>query len=177
MVRLEPVAPGHREAFLEMAREFRSGGDERFAGVLDDWDAYLAHTQAARQGRGLPPNRVQQTSFLAFHGERLIGGARLRHRRIELLERDGGNIGYEVRPSERRNGYGHGILAAALDEARRIGLGSVLLTAETGNLASLRTIERAGGVRAGTSVSHNNFRTMARYHIELGPLTRPTSGP
>jgi len=171
VLHLEAVEPRHRAAFEEMAREFRGHGDERFASVLEDWDAYLAATQRSRLGLDLPADRVQQTSFLAFSGSQLVGCVRLRHRRIEVLERDGGNIGYEVRPCARRQGYGRTILARVLEEAERIGLQRVLLTADTENLASIRIIEGAGGIRTGNSVSHHSFRAMARYHIELPRLT------
>lgn len=164
---LEAVEARHRDVFQEMAREFRAQGDERFADALDRWEAHLEGIARFAAGVDLPRDRVRQSSFLAFEGTRPIGGVRLRHHRIEVLERDGGNIGYEVRPSARRQGHSHGILALALEEARRIGLSHVLLTTHADNLASIRTIRGAGGTRIGTSVSHNDFRTMARFRIEL----------
>lgn len=173
---LEAVEASHREAFQEMAREFRAEGDERFAEVLDDWETHLQDVARFAQGTDLPAECMPQSSFLAFAGEELVGGIRVRHRCIEVLERDGGNIGYEVRPSARGRGHAHRILALALVEARRLGLPRVLLTAQTDNLASIRTIQRAGGRRVGTSVSHHSFRTMARFHIDLAPLAQEAPG-
>ncbi|HWO44907.1 MAG TPA: GNAT family N-acetyltransferase [Methylomirabilota bacterium] len=57
----------------------------------------------------------------------------------------GGHIGYDVRPSERRRGYGTRLLQMTLPEARRIGLTRVLITADDSNVASWRIIERNGG--------------------------------
>src|SRR5262245_16021702 len=165
--RLEPIGRAHSEALVEMAREFHAEGDPRLDPVLADIDAFFDRTQRFRLGQGLPEDRVQQTHYLLFAGPRLLGGARLRHRLIPPLLLDGGNIGYEIRKSERGKGYGTHILALMLAEARRIGLERVFLTAAHANVASRRTIERNGGVPAGESISPITGERMARYWIRL----------
>jgi len=80
---------------------------------------------------------------------------------------DGGNIGYEVRPSERRRSVGRELLRLTLDEARRIGLRRVLLTTEPTNLGSIGVILANGGVFTDTSISPNTGRKMNRYWVTL----------
>jgi predicted acetyltransferase len=57
----------------------------------------------------------------------------------------GGHIGYSIRPSRRRQGYGTKILALALAEAQRLGLQRVLITCNSDNLPSKKIIEHNGG--------------------------------
>jgi predicted acetyltransferase len=57
-----------------------------------------------------------------------------------------GHIGYDVRPSARRQGHATRMLAESLPLAAKLGLAEVLLTCDDDNVASRRTIERNGGV-------------------------------
>jgi predicted acetyltransferase len=150
-----------------MAEEFRREGDPRFELALDDLDAFFEHVERFAAGRNLPDDRVQQTHFLLFDRDRLVGSARLRHRLIPVLHLDGGNVGYEIRRAERGKGYGTTLLALVLAEACRIGLDRVLLTTERQNLPSIRVIEKNGGVPDGTSISPNTGEVMLRYWIEV----------
>jgi predicted acetyltransferase len=94
-----------------------------------------------------PENFVPTTYLWWIDGSAFLGRLSIRHRlapgRVGLRN---GHIGYEVRPSARRQGHAMAMLGAALPWARRIGLDSVLLTCDDDNLASRRTIERNGGV-------------------------------
>lgn len=58
----------------------------------------------------------------------------------------GGNIGYSVRPSERRKGYASEMLGLVLPFCRAFGESKVLVTCDKGNVASQRTIIKNGGV-------------------------------
>ena len=94
-----------------------------------------------------PENFVPTTALWWVDGPTFLGRLSIRHRlapgRMGLRN---GHIGYEVRPSARRQGHATAMLAAALPWARRIGLDRVLLTCDADNEASRRTIERNGGV-------------------------------
>lgn len=57
-----------------------------------------------------------------------------------------GNIGFGIRPSARRRGLATWALGRMLVEARGLGMDRVLVVCATDNVASARTIERAGGV-------------------------------
>lgn len=166
-LRLERLERRHEGALRAMAAEFRAEGDERFELLFADGGAFFAEADRFAAGRDLPEDRVPQTQFLLFAGSRLLGGARLRHRLIPVLEQDGGNVGYEIRPSERGNGYATALLALILDEARRLGLPRVLLTAALTNRASIRVIEKNGGVQDGTSLSPRTGEVMLRFWIRL----------
>jgi predicted acetyltransferase len=57
----------------------------------------------------------------------------------------GGHIGYSVRPGARRRGVATAALAQGLEIAAALGIDPVLVTCDTDNTASRRTIEGAGG--------------------------------
>ena len=59
---------------------------------------------------------------------------------------DGGHIGYSIRPSYRRRGYGHRILQLALEKCGDLGMERVLVTCDEDNAASRRIIEANGFV-------------------------------
>jgi predicted acetyltransferase len=64
----------------------------------------------------------------------------------EVLEKEGGHIGYDIRPSMRRKGYGTEILKLSLPIAKQIGLNRVMLTCDDNNIASWKIMEKNGAV-------------------------------
>jgi predicted acetyltransferase len=149
------------------AQEFADAGEPYVVLPENDPEAMLARIAMFEAGRDLPENRVRMSWFWLLRGDRIVASSRLRHELIPVLLLDGGNIGYEVRPSERRRGVGRELLRLTLNEARRIGLRRVLLTTETTNLGSIGVIFANGGVFTDTSVSPNTGRTLNRYWIAL----------
>jgi predicted acetyltransferase len=166
-LRLCRVTPENSGDLVAYAREFAAAGESYLVLPGGDPEAFLARVAMFEEGRNLPGNRVRMTWFWLLRGDRIVASSRLRHVLIPVLLLDGGNIGYEVRPSERRRGVGRELLRLTLDEARRIGLQRVLLTTDTTNVGSIRVILGNGGVFADTSVSPDTGRTLNRYWITL----------
>lgn len=127
------------------ALEFAEAGEAAFSLAAADPQAYLARVQDFAEGRNLPPQRVRGREFWLFRGDRILGNSRLRTKLIPEIELDGGHISYNIRPRERRQGYGTELLRLTLVEARRSGLESVLLTTSPSNVGSIGVIERNGG--------------------------------
>ena len=63
-----------------------------------------------------------------------------------------GNIGYGIRPTERRKGYNKINLYLGLIEAQKLGLDKVTLTCDVNNLGSVKTIQSLDGVLERTEV-------------------------
>jgi predicted acetyltransferase len=114
--------------------------------------------------RSVPPREgwVHCTFFWIVDGDEVVGSLALRHELSDWLLEEGGHIGYSIRPSRRREGHASRALALALDRARGLGLDRVLVTCDTDNDASRRTIERNGGVLEDTR------NGKLRYWIALG---------
>jgi predicted acetyltransferase len=88
---------------------------------------------------------VPFSTYWYVAGEHYLGAMAIRHELTPALLIDGGHIGYHVSPAWRRQGHATRMLAAGLDEARRLGLARVLLTCEPDNEASQKVIVANGG--------------------------------
>jgi predicted acetyltransferase len=163
---VEPT-PELREAFLDMAQEFRALGDDRYGDAIEDFDAFLRRCLDASRGVGLRPGIVPSTSlWLVLDGQSVLAVSNLRHHLTAELERFGGHIGYAVRPSQRRKGYGTALLAMTLEVARKRGLARVLVTCDDDNVGSARIIEKNGGVRDAMGTNPRSGKPLRRYWIE-----------
>ncbi|WP_183092527.1 GNAT family N-acetyltransferase [Nocardioides stalactiti] len=78
--------------------------------------------------------------------DEVIGFLNLRHDLNDFLLEEGGHIGYSVRPARRRQGHASRALGLSVAAAGALGIDRVLLTCDTDNEASARTIEANGGV-------------------------------
>ncbi len=133
-------------------------------------EQWLAHVRAYMDPATVPEGKVQATLFLAVResDNRLVGMIDVRHYFNEHLEKFGGNIGYSVRPDERRKGYGTEQLRLALTFCKEeLGLDRVLITCKTGNEASRRTILSQGGVYESTVHEPDGDVDLERYWIAL----------
>jgi predicted acetyltransferase len=94
----------------------------------------------------LKSGRVPASEFWLSDDDKFIGRLSLRHELNEYLLKMGGHIGYEIRPSKRRQGYGTEILRLGLEKARELGLLKVLVTCDEDNIGSKKIIEHNGGI-------------------------------
>jgi len=100
--------------------------------------------------------------------DELIGRVSIRYQLNERLLRSGGHIGYGIRPSRRRQGFGRQALVLAKHHAHKRGLQRVLLTCADDNIGSARIIESCGGVLENIEPHPDNPSTlMRRYWIGL----------
>lgn len=76
---------------------------------------------------------------------KIIGTINVRWNLTEKMKQFGGNIGYGIRPTERRKGYNKMNLYLGLIEAKKIGLDKVMLDCDVENLGSSKTMEALGG--------------------------------
>jgi RimJ/RimL family protein N-acetyltransferase len=93
-----------------------------------------------------PAQLVPETVLWWVQEDEYLGRISIRHRLNETLLREGGNIGYDVRPGARRRGHATAMLAAALPVAAGLGIDRARVDCDVGNTASRRVIERNGGL-------------------------------
>src|SRR5215467_8243931 len=124
MILAEPYAT-HRSAFMSFLTEVAAAGEvNRVAAVSDpdfNYDAHVAQLAAEARGENLPAGFIASRTFFLLAGRELLGVSRLRLELTPTLRLEGGHIGYYIRPSVRRLGFGTKILALTLVEARKAG--------------------------------------------------------
>ena len=68
------------------------------------------------------------------------------------MKKFGGNIGYSIRPTERRKGYNKINLYLGLIKANKLNLDRVMLDCDVNNIGSDRTMKALGGVLKRTEI-------------------------
>lgn len=106
-------------------------------------------------------------TYLCFDETKLIGLLNIRYDLPKSLSEKYGNIGYGVRPSERRKGYATAMLQYALSICKEKGLKQVVLGCYKDNLASAATIKKNGGVPFAENDNYTNKRTSIYFLIDL----------
>ena len=146
----------YHRSFLEAAADF---GDEWADGSgqgsfprngLEDERAFAVYVDllladadpAAPRADGAVPC----TFLWIVDGDVVVGFLAIRHELNEFLLREGGHIGYSVRPAARRRGWASRSLARALPMAHELGIESVLICCREDNAGSRAVIEANGGV-------------------------------
>jgi predicted acetyltransferase len=162
-----------REEYIAYLEEFIDAGEPHLARGLDEaragFEAHLQGLRDAAAGVGLRAGLVPWDTYWLVRGRRVLGSSNLRHRLTAGLRVEGGHIGYRVRPSERRKGYGRRLLAMTLEKARERGMERVMVTCDEDNVGSARIIEANGGRRTGEGISPRTGKRVLQYWIELGP--------
>lgn len=169
MVLIEPSSDYQLE-FLDMVLENQNAGVNygHQKTAQEDFAVYLRKTKDSARGVDLPEGHVSLITFWLVRGDRgILGESHLRHDLTPALEVQGGHIGYNIRPSQRRKGYGTLILALTLEQARKVGLRRIRVTCDTDNIASARIIEKNGGKLSGQAISSWSGKLISQYWIEL----------
>lgn len=159
----------YKQQYAEMVEEFQSKDQKITPAALtcgkDDFEEVLRTAENYRNGI-VPDGHVPSTVYwlLRLPDNRLIGAVDIRHRLNEHLREVGGNIGYGIRPSERRKGYAVKQLALALDKCREMGMAEAVVSCDTDNTGSAKTIRKNGGILDGEG---NDGVPYQRYKIKL----------
>lgn len=142
----------YAEDIMAFRREIKEKDErELFAGCgalkkCETAEEWLSILEAHRNGTA---EIVPYDQYIAVRksDNRIVGMIDLRHH-IEhpILKSWGGHMGYSVRPSERRKGYGREMLRLNLINCRKLGIEKVLVTCYAWNTASEKIILANGGV-------------------------------
>lgn len=135
----------------EYKQEFLAFGESRINGscgltFYDDFDSWLKITQSIEK-ETLSRDNVHASTFFSVRksDKKVIGSIQLRHSLTEELRSYGGHIGYAIRPSERKQGYGKQQLLLVLEIAKKMGISQIMISCDKDNIASANTIKSCGG--------------------------------
>jgi predicted acetyltransferase len=154
----------YKSALAEFEQEGISGF-WKFFGPVDDAETYLRKIRRYEHKGKLPDDLVPATVYWLVEGDEFIGHVSIRHALNAALEKQGGHIGYAIRPSKQQQGYGSRLLALALPKAKEIGIKKALLTCDKSNVASRKIIEKNAGMLS-DEISVNGKKVL-RFWLQL----------
>lgn len=142
-----------------------SGGLDRY---LDNYEAWL---EKLEKDYNMVPNEKRvpaRTYFLVRESDnRIVGMSNIRLELNEALKNYGGNIGYSIRPTERRKGYNKVNLYLALQVLEKYNVEDALLDADLDNPASWKTMEALGGERILEYIDEYDGSESVKYSIPV----------
>lgn len=138
------------EQYCEMMQDWINSGEALVPFVLrydyHNFKGFIDQLNEFEKGINIPESFVPHSTFwLINSNNKILGVTNIRHRLTESLKKEGGHIGYGIRPSERNKGYATKILELALIESRKFGIEQALVTCDHDNIGSIKTILKNGG--------------------------------
>lgn len=127
--------------------------------VLDDMD--IANI--------IPPRVPALTYFyVREEDDEIIGMINIRLALNDFLQKEGGHIGYGIRPTQRQKHYGTNMLNEGLKVCHTIGINKVIITCDKVNIASANVIKNCNGELDAEFYSETFKEVIQRYVIDLG---------
>lgn len=136
---------------------------------FDKYEDWLQKLDNDLDFENIKPGRVPAATYFSVKksSNQIVGIVNIRYKLNEYLENYCGHIGYSIRFTERRKGYGHKQLCLALEECSRLNIKDVLITCRESNIASKKTIESCGGIYEDTRYSETEKDSFSRFWIRL----------
>ncbi len=156
-------------AYFDFIEEMRTHSEtiwpSRIPAEGEDAAAFVAKL-LSKETTAEPP-AVPESVHWGVLGDRVIGVIALRHTLTERLARFGGHVGYEVRPTSRRQGLATAMIRELLLTERARTMGRILVTCAPTNTGSRRAIEANGGVLQGIVFVEEVNRETCHYWIDV----------
>lgn len=166
MLRLISPTIKYKKTYIAGEKEFAKEDGKKSSEVQEmENDFKKAMDNMYGKDKKLKRGWVPGSSYWLMDGNKYIGEVRLRHKLNAKLLREGGHIGYGIRPSKRKKGYGTKILALVLPKVKKLGIKKALVTCDDDNVGSWKIIEANGGVLKDKIV--NKGKKIRRYYIKL----------
>ena len=153
IILVKPTKEYEKQA-IEYKKEHFQNGENIIHGCalwdsIDSYDEWLKNVQKNSHKETVSKDWTVESTFFGVRelDNKIVGVIDIRHElNSDFLRNYAGNIGYGVRPSERKKGYATQMLAKGLEYCKNeIGLNKVMINCYKSNEPSRKTILKAGG--------------------------------
>ena len=135
----------YKKSFLEFVDDIEKTGYETFnqyKRARESFEDFLNELDDYSKGINIESGWSPFSTFWLVKNIDVIGVIRVRHKLVNEKMMLAGNIGYEIRSTQRNKGYGSEILRLGLIEAKKLGLKSVIVTSNRDNKSSIKLINK-----------------------------------
>lgn len=151
--------------FVNEARKFYA--DATPLGYLKDMDykTWLENTIRLNIGSPLNDGEIPTSTFFVYDGARLIGYLIIKRKNLNLDKV--GQVYLNVRPNDRKKGYGDYILKAAIRKCKEIGIIKIIISCPQESVGGIKLIENNGGVLQEEKELNGSGIIMKIYSIDI----------
>ncbi len=168
---IEPTQT-YETSFYQMVNDYKNNGETEFPKYFnpstDTFIDYLKRMTEFKEGINLKPGHVKTVTYWLVNQEQeILGVIRYREELTAQTFIDGGNIGYDVPPSKRNNGYATIMVQKLLEILKEKGKEKVLVTCEHDNVPSIHVVLKNNGAFEDEKISPSSGQNIKRYWIYL----------
>lgn len=160
---MKEEAMAYRQSHFDVGEKIISGSE--LLDRTEDYEEWVRSVAANTSPETVNPAWVLTDTFFAVdEADRIVGIIDLRHELNDFLQ-DFGNVGYSVKPSERRKGYATEMFRQVREIARQAGMHELHMAVHRDNEPSVKTIVNAGGEAYRSFIAEEKWADM--YLVQL----------
>ena len=162
-----------KESYLDALKEYHAEGrylHQDIDTLTHDFEGFI---KELRTEKGYPHQPYQdwvepvpETVVWLVKDDQYIGTVDIRHRLNWHLEKWGGHVHFNIRPSMRGMGFGTKILKKAMPIINYMGIDKALITLNPADKAAIAIVEKCGGEFEDETPATDKFPAMRRYWLD-----------
>lgn len=162
-----------KESYLDALKEYHAEGryfHQDIDTLTHDFEGFI---KELRTEKGYPHQPYQdwvepvpETVVWLVKDDQYIGTVDIRHRLNWHLEKWGGHVHFNIRPSMRGMGFGTKILKKAMPIINYMGIDKALITLTPADKAAIAIVEKCGGEFEDETPATDKFPAMRRYWLD-----------
>ena len=165
----------YKEKAIQFINEFHAyNSDISGSGSLDSYlekstyEQWLQRVIADLDIANILPSRAPSFTYFYIREEddKIVGMINIRFVLNDFLRKEGGHIGYCIRPTERKKHYATNMLHAALEICDKLEIHEVIVSCDQSNVASAKVIQNCGGALEAEFYSETFHEIIQRYIIK-----------
>lgn len=163
----------YKDDYLKALREYHAEGRYTYQDIdrlNADFESFINELKAEKGYPHQPyqdwVDPVSETIVWLVKDGTYIGTVDIRHRLNWHLEKWGGHVHFNIRPSLRGKGYGIKILKKAMPIINYLGIDKALITIDPKDKAAIRIVESCGAEFEDETTATDRFPAMRRYWLD-----------